>query len=69
MVELNLAMALVPDFLTFDASRRIRILPIDCPPVYAKKHIVIGLNNTGDQMVQRFLDHVEELLARKAEEK
>ena len=69
MGELNLAMALVPDFLNFDASRRIRILPIDCPPVYAKEHIVIGLNNTGDQMVQRFLDHVEELLAQKAEEK
>ena len=69
MVELNLAMALVPDFLTFDASRRIRLLPIDCSPITVKEHVVIGLNNTGDVMVQRYLDHVEELLAQKAEEK
>lgn len=60
-VELNLAMALVPDHLTFDESRRIRILPIESAPI-GKEHVVVGLSNTGDQTVQHYLDHVANLV-------
>jgi len=58
-VELDIAVALVPDHLNLDQNTGMRLIEVKAPFSTFGEHIAVGFNNPGNVTVARFLKHAK----------
>ena len=62
-VELDLALAFVPDHLDMSHNNRLRLITLDCVNTPRKNHLVIGFQLPERSAIKRFLDNAEKSIS------